>query len=231
MRNLFAAAFVASVLLGTSLASIQAQNPAGANAAKHGIAVVDVGYIFKEHARFRATMDAMKKEMEAIEEQLKAERSRIEQKEKLRDGYNLGTPEYKQADEEATRMKADFNVNMTRLRKDFLDREAKTYFETYNEVSNAVTYFCQRNNIVLVLRFNGDPADPARREGVLQEINKPIVYQDRIDITPDILALLNRAPAGGAAPAAGQPGATQPGTGAAPAVGARPGTTGAPLNR
>lgn len=225
MRIPFAAALAACVLIGSWTASTQAQNPAGANAPKHGIAVVDVGYIFKEHGRFRATMDGMKKEMESIEEQLKTERTRVEQKEKLRDGFNPGTPEFKQADEEVTRMKADFNVHMTNLRKDFLDREATTYYETYTEVNNAVTYYCQRNNIVLVLRFNGEPVNPTRRENVLQEINKPIVYQNNIDITPDILAILNRnPPAGGAQPGVTAPGAPA-GTGATapPTVGTRPG--------
>jgi Skp family chaperone for outer membrane proteins len=178
-------------------------------------------------------MDGMKKEMEAIEEQLKAERARVEQKEKLRDGFNPGTPEFKAADEEVTRMKADFNVHMTQLRKDFLEREAKTYFETYKEVSTAVTYYCQRNNILLVLRFNGEPADATRRDGVLQEINKPIVYQNNIDITPDILALLNRnAPPAGGQPVGGSPatpGATT-GAPAQPSVGARPGA-GAPTRQ
>ncbi|MEX2168013.1 MAG: OmpH family outer membrane protein [Pirellulales bacterium] len=225
MRIPFAAALAACVLIGSWTASTQAQNPAGANAPKHGIAVVDVGYIFKEHGRFRATMDGMKKEMESIEEQLKTERARVEQKEKLRDGFNPGTPEFKQADEEVTRMKADFNVHMTNLRKDFLDREATTYFETYTEVNNAVTYYCQRNNIVLVLRFNGEPVNPTRRENVLQEINKPIVYQNNIDITPDILAILNRnPPAGGAQPGVTAPGApTGTGVTAPPTLGARPG--------
>lgn len=225
MRKLFVAAIAASVLIGSLAASSQAQHAASVNAAKHGVAVVDVGFIFKGHARFLANMDMMKKEMEAIEEQLKAERSSIEQKEKERDSFNLGTPEYKQADENVTRMKADFNVKMTNLRKNFLDREAKAYFETYTQVNQAVAYYCQKNNIVLVLRFNGDPDDSTRREGVLQAINKQIVYQDRLDITPDILAMLNQGAPAGAAPANGQPGVTQPGVGVgtAPAAATRPG--------
>ena len=55
-------------------AHAQAPNPAGANAEKHGVGVVDVSYIFKEHKRFRANMEAMKKEMEGIETDLKADR-------------------------------------------------------------------------------------------------------------------------------------------------------------
>ena len=46
-----------------SAAQVQAPFAAGANAEKHGVAVVDVSYIFKEHKRFRATMDNMKSEL------------------------------------------------------------------------------------------------------------------------------------------------------------------------
>jgi Skp family chaperone for outer membrane proteins len=170
----------------------QAQNAAGANAAKHGVAVVDIGYIFKKHDRFRATMEQMKKDMEAIEQELKADRDKIQQSDQQRDTYNVGSPEYKQLDEEGARMKAEFNLKMTRLRKEFLEREAKVYYQTYLEVTDAVGYYAKRQDIGLVLRFNGEPTDPNRREEVLQAINKPVVYQNQVDITPDIISILNR---------------------------------------
>jgi len=56
------------------------------------------------------------------------------------------------------------------------------------------------------LRFNGDPPDPNNRDDVLREINKPVVYQNGIDITPDVLADLNRSAApGGVLPQAIRP--------------------------
>ena len=87
---------------------------------------------------------------------------------------------------------AEFNLKMGKLRKEFLEREAKVYYQTYLEVVDAVKYYAKRQNIGLVLRFNGEPVDPNRRDDVLREINKPVVVQDQIDITPDMLALLNR---------------------------------------
>ena len=173
-------------------AHAQAPNPAGANAAKYGIAVVDISYIFKEHTRFRATMESMKKEMETIEAELKADREKIAQTEQERNTFNAGSAEYKKLDEEVARMMAEFKLKMTRLRKDFLEREAKVYYQTYLEVVDAVSYYAKRHNIGLVMRFNGEPVDPEPREDVLREINKPVVFQDHIDITPDVLALLNR---------------------------------------
>jgi len=62
----------------------------------------------------------------------------------------------------------------------------------------------------LVLRFNGDQINPNRPEEILKAINKPVVSQNNIDITPDVLALLNRGGSpGGVAPAAGRAGQTR----------------------
>jgi Skp family chaperone for outer membrane proteins len=170
----------------------QAPNAAGANASKYSIAVVDISYIFKNHAKFRTTMENMKKEMDGIEAELKADREKIAQNEQQRNTFNAGSAEYKKLDEEVARQMADFNLKMGRLRKDFLEREAKVYYQTYLEVCDAVKYYAKRQNIGLVLRFNGEPVDPNKRDDVLREINKPVVVQDQIDITPDVLVLLNR---------------------------------------
>ena len=90
-------------------------------------------------------------------------------------------------DEDIARQMAEFNLKMGKLRKEFLEREAKVYYQTYLEVVDAVKYYAKRQNIGLVLRFNGEPVDPNRRDDVLREINKPVVVQDQIDITPDVL--------------------------------------------
>jgi Skp family chaperone for outer membrane proteins len=193
-------------------AHAQAPNPAGLNAEKHGVGVVDVSYIFKEHKRFRDTMESMKKEMAAIEAELKADRDKIAATEQERNKYNVGSAEYKKFDEDVARMMAEFNLKMTRLRKDFLEREAKVYYQTYLEVVEAIGYYAKRHNIGLVIKFNGEPVDPNKREDVLREINKPVIYQDNIDITPDVLALLNRDQVGATQPQVGARPPGQPGT-------------------
>jgi Skp family chaperone for outer membrane proteins len=162
------------------------------NAATHGVAVVDISFIFKNHARFKAAMENMKKEMENIEAQLKGKRDEIAKIEEKRNTYTTGSNEYKQVDDQLTRAMADFNVEMTRIRKDFLDREAKEYYKTYLEIVDAVGLYATQRNIGLVIRYNGDPVDPNRREDVLREINKPVVFQNRIDITGEVLRALNR---------------------------------------
>lgn len=172
-------------------------NPAGANASKYNIAVVDISYIFKKHERFKSTMEQMKKEMETIEGELKGDREKIAAQEQQRNQFNVGSAEYKKMDEDIARQMAEFNLKMGKLRKEFLEREAKVYYQTYLEVVDAVKYYAKRQSIGLVLRFNGEPVDPNRRDDVLREINKPVVVQDQIDITPDVLMLINRDQSGG----------------------------------
>jgi Skp family chaperone for outer membrane proteins len=130
--------------------------------------------------------------MDASEVEARSERETIVQLEQQRNGYNAGSAEYKKMDEELARKLADFNLKMTRLRKDFLEREAKIYYQAYLEINDAIKYYAAERNIGLVIRFNGDPVDPNRPESVQREINKPIVFQNQVDITPDILARLGR---------------------------------------
>jgi Skp family chaperone for outer membrane proteins len=198
-----AAATVALLcVVGPVSAQVAAPNPAGANSQRYHVAVVDISYVFKNHRRHQATIEAMKAEMTSTEAELKADSEKIRQMEEQRNTFNAGSKEYKDLDEELARNIAEFKLKMDRLRKSFMEREAKMYYQAYLEVNEAVKAYASRHDIGLVLRFNGDKVDVNRREDVLREINKTVVFQNQIDITPDILALINR---DAAAPQIGRP--------------------------
>ena len=157
-------------------------------------AVVDVGYIFKNHARFKAEMDKMKDQVMAAENGLKAEQERIKGLIDQLKGYNAGTPEYRKFEGEVAKAQGDFSVNAQLQKKDFMDREAKVYLQVYGEIERAVSQFARENGIAVVHRFDGDPVDATDRNRILGSITKPIVYFDpQIDITPQILKMLNGA--------------------------------------
>ena len=195
-RQLAGIVCVALGALVSSPAFAQAQaQPAGP--AVH-VAVVDVGYIFKNHARFKAAMDKMKDEVMSAENGLKAERDRINGLMEQLKGFNVGTPEYKRLEAEIAKAQGDFNVNAQLQKKDFMEREAKVYMQVYDEVEKAVTQFAREPRIAVVHRFDGDPVDSSDRNQILRGITKPIVYYEPgIDITPDILKMLNGAPVAG----------------------------------
>jgi len=165
----------------------------GQNASRFGVAVVDVTYIFKHYERFNAMMNQMKADVTSTEAALAEERRVINQEvEALNAKFQPGTPEFQREDDRIAELKAKFNLKMTKQRKEFLDREAKIYYQAHLEVNDAVKYYALRQNLGLVLRFNGDPIDPNDRQDVLRAINNPVVFQNGIDITPSILSDLNR---------------------------------------
>ena len=162
-----------------------------ASAATH-VAVIDVGYIFKNHARFKGAMDKMKEQVMAAETGLKTERDRINGMMEQIKGFNPGTPEFKKLEAEIAKAQGDFNVNAQLQKKEFMDQEAKVYLQVYTEVEKAVEQFAREHRIAIVHSFDGDPVDNSDRNQILRGITKPIVYlEPGIDITPDILKVLN----------------------------------------
>lgn len=156
------------------------------------VAVIDVGYIFKNHAGFKAAMDRMKDEVMAAENGLKSERDRINGLMEQIKGFNVGTPEYKKLEAEIAKAQGDFNVNAQLQKKDFMDREAKVYLQVYSQIEKAVEQFAREHRIAVVHRFDGEPVDNSDRNQILRGITKPIVYlEPGIDITPDVLKMLN----------------------------------------
>jgi Skp family chaperone for outer membrane proteins len=210
------AAILCAILTVPAVAHAQApQRPAAPPAAAPAsqptaapathVAVIDVGYIFKNHARFKAAMDRMKEEVMAAENTLKADRDRINGMMEQIKGFNPGTPEFKKLEADIAKSQGDFNVDAQLQKKEFMDREAKVYLSVYTEVEKAVEQFAREHRIAIVHRFDGDPVDNSDRNQILRGITKPIVYlEPGIDITPDILKLLNT-PAVATQPAAAQP--------------------------
>jgi outer membrane protein len=201
------ATLVAIAAVG-STASAQ-QVPAGS------VAIIDLSYIFKNHARFKAMTEDMRASVTAAEEELKRRKAEIDALSKrlqeLGNDFRKDSPEYKQLDADITKKKIDLNAAIALQKKDFLEKEAKIYYSVYTEISDEVQYFADRNRISLVLRFNGDPASDSDPQEILKQLNKSVVYYNKsIDITPMVLDSIN-ARNGGGRPAQGGPvGAQQP---------------------
>jgi len=171
----------------------------------NGMAVVDVAYIFKNHARFKQEMEGMKAKVDQAEEQVKKAQNDMKAMVEQSKAYAAGTPEFKRIEADLTKRQADLQVQVNLQKKDFMEQEGKIYYKVSVEVEDAVKRLATKYNIALVLRFNGDQVDALNRDDILRNINKPIVFYDpRMDITPYILQDLNRPTAGTAPMGVGQ---------------------------
>jgi len=176
------------------------------------VAVIDIAYIFKNHVRFNKQMNDMKGDIEAFDASIRTDQQNFAKKREALQTFNPSSPEYKKAEEELARMKSDLDIKVAVKRREFLELEAKVYYNIYREIEDSVAMFAQRNRIGLVLRYTGDEMKPDDRASVQQGVAKPVVYQDRLDITQHILNQLNA----GATMPAGATGIAPPGPTANP---------------
>lgn len=197
--SLIVATVVASLVALSIVPQLGAQNgmpPRASANPGHGampVALIDIGYIFKNNIRFKNAMDVLGKDIRATEDVLNKERMVIQKMmERLKD-YKPSTPDFKHLEEDIAQKQADFQVKAQIQKREFQEREAALYFKTIQEINDAVKLYAESNQIGLVMKFNGDPIDSADRESVMRELNKPVMYYNRgIDITPFILTELNR---------------------------------------
>ena len=189
-------ALVASLCFSLSTARAQAPGgipPAQPPAAGTRIAFIDVGKIFKNDARFKALMEDMKRDVQGAENLVREERDRIGKLEEDLRTYTKGTQAYQQLEEQITARKADLTVKVQIQGKQFQQRQAKIYYNVYQEVLQVTDYFCKQHGIDVVLQIKGDPVNPEVAESVIPYINKQVVwYADDLDITKQILGELNR---------------------------------------
>lgn len=183
------------------------------------VAILDLTYIFKNHPRFQALTNDMRRDVDAAENAVKTEQQAVQQLSTRLEEFRKGTPEFKSLEEEIARRVADIKLKVSIQQRTFLEQEAKNYFSIYQEVLGHVKTYAEANGITMVLRFNGDPIDTTDPQEVLKELNKSVIYYHRaIDITPYILERC-AASGGGAAPVnpgpAGRP-FPQPAPGAQP---------------
>ncbi len=200
-------AVLAAVILSLSylISLAVAQGPARPNVGPN-IALLDVSYIYKNHVRFKDMMEKMKADVESAETQVRTERDAINKLAEQLPQFHKGTREYQQMEEELAKRQANLSVKVNLTKSDFLQREATIYHNVYQEILQATDYYSKQNGIDIVLRFNGDPADPQKPETILAFINRPVVhYQKNLDITPAILQELNRSAPNPAANRGGVP--------------------------
>ncbi|HVA48697.1 MAG TPA: hypothetical protein VNH11_20195 [Pirellulales bacterium] len=89
---------------------------------------------------------------------------------------------------------AEIQVQVNEQKRDFFEREARMYLEIYQEIMAEVGKYSDARGIGLVMRFNGDPLDENDPAGIQKQLNKAILYHKGIDITDDIIRIVNAKP-------------------------------------
>lgn len=196
---------LAALVAGLSVVHAAAPAAIAQQRSASQVAIIDLAYIFNNHTRFKMMSDELRRDVEAAEAELKNNKAALQKMAENLEQYNKSAPEYRQTEEDITKRSADLQVQVQLQKKDFFEREARIYYTVYQEIMEQVKYHADKHGIVLVMRFNGDPLDENDPQGIQKELNKSVLYYNKmIDITPIILDAVNPPRANG------RPGPTSP---------------------
>jgi Skp family chaperone for outer membrane proteins len=199
-NSLLVAAFVTMTLGVTSLASAQGQAQPQVD---RGVAVVDLKYIFDNFPYFLAEKKKIDDDIKLAEAGVTADKKNVEDLKTARDACKKGMPDYINRDAQLTRAQTELTIKVQQTRKQFVEREANAYFNSYKIIVAQVEEYAKWAGYSMVLRYNKDlldEGDDARK--VALQLNKPVVWirpnsnqlhdQNNRDITNGVLEVLKQ---------------------------------------
>jgi len=156
------------------------------------IAVLDVNTVFENNLRFKQAMDDIKSDIKNYEAEVVDRRKQLDKKRELAGTFNSDSQQFRDLEKQYAKMTADLQIDMQLRKKEFMEREAKIYYQAYSELERFVGEFSAQRRIGLVIRFHGGDINAKIRASVLAGVNRPVVFfEPTLDITQPILGMVN----------------------------------------
>jgi Skp family chaperone for outer membrane proteins len=185
---------IVALILGCLASTAWAQAPAASQAAGQAVqqitvAVVDVGYILKNHPTMKTEIEAIEGQMKAADDSMAQKRDAIlKQMEQLREKYTEGTPEYDREEKSIAEQDTAFRLELVKMRKEFDTSRANVLYKVYGEITNLVKYASDQMGIQVVLRVSREKMDPKKPETIQMVMSQDVLhYNARVDLTDWVL--------------------------------------------
>lgn len=169
------------------------------------VAIVDIGLIFKNHPAFSQKLAALKQEADQFQNNALQEQQQLVQQAEILKQYTPGSPEYKSAESKLAQQSAAMEVGQRNKMRELMQQEAQLHYNTYTEINQLVSAYCEGKGIQLVLRYNSQKMDPQVPATVMQKVNGSVIYHNQNnDITQPIIARIAQLNGTAGAPVAPQ---------------------------
>ena len=155
------------------------------------VAVVDIGLVFKNHPSFSQQLEALKKEADSFKEETRQLQAQLMEKAGVLKNYQPDSPEFRQAETELAQESAALEVQQRSKLRGLMEREAKLHHDTYMQIKQAISVYCEERAIQLVIRHDSAQMDPAQPATIMQKVNSKIVFhRPNNEITQHIAAMV-----------------------------------------
>jgi Skp family chaperone for outer membrane proteins len=152
------------------------------------IGVVDVLHIFKHYAPAAEQVEKLKREVQELEQTVQLRQVELEQLQK-----KLAAPPQAGEDREKlqlqfARLQTELRLLVERERGSLQRREVGIQLETYKKIQEQVKRIAKERGLKLVMVRPRPSLDSQDLQEVIRALNQPILYEEGLDITDQVLA-------------------------------------------
>lgn len=158
------------------------------------IALIDMGYVFKNSKRFNTQRKELEEELARFTRQDQKRAAHIKALQESVKSAEAGSEEQQSLNLELIKRTADYQALQVTKKQGFAKREAEIFKSLYLDVQSLVETFAREQDIALVIRFErGQISEIEDAAESLKRMNRQIVHYDpALDISDEILRRLNR---------------------------------------
>ena len=162
--------------------------------AQTNVALCDVGLIFKSHPVFSSELAQLKQQADQFRQETTQLEQQLMQKAEVLRQYEVGSVEFNNAETKLAQEKASMEVQQRDKMRKLMQQEAELHFQTYEQVKQVISTYCQEQGIQLVLRYNSEQEQATSPQEIMQLVNGSVIYhQNRKDITSNIIQRIAQA--------------------------------------
>lgn len=180
IQPIYLKSFVLSlVVLGMSVLSVNAQNK---------VVLVDIGQVFKSHPVFSQQLDGLKAEADRFKEDTqRLQQDLMAEAEGLK-RFKPDSDDFRNLETKLAQDSAALEVQQMNKLRNLMEREARLHYDTYTEIKQAISLYCQERGIQMVMRHNSEPMTPNEIGSIMQKVNgKVVYYRPENEITQEIV--------------------------------------------
>ncbi|RME76113.1 MAG: OmpH family outer membrane protein [Planctomycetota bacterium] len=176
--------FVVAVLAAAGARAAHAQQ-----AAAPRIGVVDLARVFKDYKKSAVLEEKINGERDQLKAELDGIKKKISDLNKELDLLDFGSDSYRAKEEEKARL-----VGLYELKKRRLEDRIKRRWQEYNvelldDIGAVVSAYGKEHGYTLILKVDTDPSDEQK---LLAGLRNVLYFAEQIDITDQVVAILNR---------------------------------------
>ncbi len=153
-------------------------------------AVINIDEVYAKYAQHQERVRPIRESLQELEKSIQLRQVEIETLVGQLRGVAPGTADYQKRQQQLSRLQVELQQFVVKSRADLQKQEMQAILASRQEVNAAISAHAKAHGIRLVLRRQPEPSETQNAAEFGRSLADPVVFEDQLDITADILKSL-----------------------------------------